>query len=91
MTVQNEAKFKKIFKKTSSITFSLKMALATFRAFSKVDFCVIVQNIKAQATNSGFIIETEKTKFSMNDMTVFIVGFLGFVGNNNKSARKLNE
>lgn len=90
MTVENTNVLEKKLSHISLTVNFLKMAIAIFRSFSKVDFYVIVQNEKARVGSSGILI-TEKTSFSMNILVIFIVCFLGFVSNNKKSARKLNE
>lgn len=90
MTVKNRKCLENYLTNNPNKLFFLNTAPAIFLAFSKVDFCVIVQNNKAQATNSGFIEDTEKTNFSMNVMVTFIVSFLGFARNNKKPTRKLN-
>jgi hypothetical protein len=89
MTVENTNVLEKKLSHISLTVNFLKMAIAIFRPFSKVDFCVIVQNEKARVGSSGILL-TEKTNFSMNVLVTFIVSFLGFVRNNKKSARKLH-
>lgn len=80
---------KSLYTKRRNLFFH-KVGLATFLSFGKVDFCDIVQK-KTRVTSSGILQKTEKTNFSMNVVIDFIVSFLGFVRNNKKSTRKLNE